>query len=128
MDDSKPHLLIVDDEPHNRDLLRRLLRSGYEVSEAADVNEALAILGGPESESISLILCDHLMPGRTGCELAEIVRQEHAEKVFVLITGYDTDSEVIRVKAEGIVADVLTKPWRSKELRALVASLTESSN
>ncbi len=129
MDDiteSKQHVLIVDDEPLNRDLLRRVLQATYELSEAADASEALDILEDPEGAGIRLILCDHLMPGKTGAELAVIVRERWPKIAFMLITGYDGDNEVLQAEASGIVDRVLAKPWRSKELRAAIAQGLEA--
>jgi len=121
MVDSKQHVLIIDDEPLNRDLLRRVLQSTYELSEAGDASEAIDILEGEEGTGIQLILCDHLMPGKTGAELAVIVRARWPSIAFMLITGYDGDEEVLQAEASGIVDKVLSKPWRSKELRAAIA-------
>ena len=126
MTELKHHLLIIDDEPLNRDLLRRLLQATYELSEAADAMEAIEILEEKDAPQIQLILCDHLMPGKTGAELAVIVRERWPEIRFMLITGYDGDEEVQRVEDEGIVQKVLSKPWRSKELRAAIAQGLES--
>lgn len=126
MTESKHHILIVDDEPLNRDLLRRLLQATYELSEAADAGEAIEVLEGEGGSPIHLILCDYLMPGKTGAELAVIVRERWPEIRFMLITGYEGDAEVERVENEGIVQKVLPKPWRSKELRAAIAQGLEA--
>lgn len=126
MADSKQHVLIIDDEPLNRDLLRRVLQSTYELSEACDASEAIGILEGAVGTGIRLILCDHLMPGKTGAELAVIVRERWPSIAFMLITGYDGDEEVLQAEASGLVDKVLSKPWRSKELRAAIASGLEA--
>ena len=65
-------LLVVDDEPLNRDLLRRTLKRDFEVVEAEDAREAMAVLEG--RADVALVLCDQLMPGRSGTELAREVR------------------------------------------------------
>jgi two-component system response regulator HupR/HoxA len=126
MAESKQHVLIVDDEPLNRDLLRRVLQATYVLSEAGDASEALAVLEGEDGAGVQLILCDHLMPGKTGAELAVIVRERWPSIAFMLITGYDGDDEVLRAEAEGIVDRVLSKPWRSTELRAAIAQGLEA--
>ena len=121
MTEAKHHILIVDDEPLNRDLLRRILQSNYELSEAAESSEALEILESESGQSIGLVLCDYLMPGRTGAELAVIVGERWPHITFMLITGFEGDEEVQRVQDEGIVYAVLSKPWRSQALRVSVA-------
>lgn len=122
MVESKQHVLIIDDEPLNRELLRRVLQSSYALSEAADASEAIELLEDAESQPVRLILCDHLMPGKTGAELAVIVRERWPAIQFMLLTGFDGDDEVKRVEEQGIVRAVLSKPWRSKDLRAAIAS------
>ncbi len=115
----KLHLLVVDDEPLNRDLLRRLLSADYRISVAEDADEALAILS--REDGVALVLCDHLMPGKTGVELARTARETRADLQFLLLTGYDQDDEVVEAKSDGAIVEVLSKPWRSTELRALIA-------
>jgi CheY-like chemotaxis protein len=127
MSESKQHVLIIDDEPLNRELLRRVLQSSYNLSEAADASEALELLEGEQGGHVRLILCDHLMPGKTGAELAVIVRERWPGISFMLITGFDGDEEVQRVEDEGIVHMVLSKPWRSKDLRAAIAQGLEAA-
>lgn len=119
--DNKPHLLIVDDEPLNRELLRRMLGAKYALSEAGDVTEAIAVL---ESEvgSVHLVLCDYLMPGRNGVELAGIIRERWPSTLFMLLTGYEEDEIIARAQEQGLVQAVVTKPWRSTELRSIIAS------
>lgn len=121
MTESRHHVLIIDDEPLNRDLLRRVLQASYQLSEAGEASEAIEILEGNANAEIDLILCDHLMPGKTGAELAVLVSERWPKIVFMLITGYDDDEEVQRALDAGIVHSVLSKPWRSQVLRAAIA-------
>lgn len=110
---------MVDDEPLNRQLLRRTLQTEYEIVEASNAFEAIDLL---ETESnVSLILCDQLMPGKTGTELAAIVRERWPAIPFLLLTGYDHDHDVVSAAESGMVRTVLPKPWRSKDLRATIA-------
>jgi two-component system response regulator HupR/HoxA len=116
-----PCLLVVDDEPLNRDLLRRTLKRDFEVVEAEDAREALVVLG--ERDDVALVLCDQLMPGRSGTELAREVRAMRPELPFVLLTGYDDDPDVTAARTGGFVAAVVAKPWQAPALRGLVARL-----
>ncbi len=125
MTEPKHHVLIIDDEPLNRDLMRRVLQSNYQLSEAGDAAEAVALLEAEGGAAVHLILCDHLMPGKTGAAFAAIVRDRWPEIAFMLITGYDGDEEVQRALDEGQVQKVLSKPWRAKELRAIIAAALE---
>ena len=120
--DSRHRLLVVDDEPHNRDLLRRLLQAKYEVEDAGDAEEAIEILEASGDAKVDLIISDHLMPGKTGAQLASIVAEKWPGTPFLLLTGYDGDKEVSEAAEKGFIKEVLSKPWRGRDLRATIAS------
>ena len=121
MGDGAPdELLVVDDEPLNRDLLKRVL-SGYEVVEAGDADEALRVLEDQRGE-VRVVLCDQLMPGRSGVELAVEVAERWPGIVFLLLTGYDDDPEVRDARHRGVVERVVAKPWRAKALRKTITA------
>lgn len=124
--DSKAHLLIVDDEPLNRELLRRMLGAQYSLSEAGDVTEAIEVMED-ESDSIRLVLCDYLMPGMNGTELAAIVRERWPSTLFMLLTGYEEDEVIAEAQKQGLVQAVVIKPWRSAELREVIASALDET-
>lgn len=112
-------VLVVDDEPLNRELLRRVLHASYEVEEAEDAQHAVVVL--ERCDSIGLVLCDHLMPGANGTELAAIVRQRWPDVPVLLLTGYDCDDEVVQAQRAGLVRQVVGKPWRARALRETIA-------
>ena len=109
-------VLIVDDEPLNRELLRRTLQRGYGIEEAEDVPRAVDVLEGCGGQ-ISIILCDQLMPGQNGTDLAAIVRERWPHIPFLLLTGYDGDDEVQEAFQTGLIREIVAKPWRGTELR-----------
>jgi CheY-like chemotaxis protein len=113
-----PRVLIVDDEPLNRDLLRRVLYKDHEVVEAGSGEEARTIV---ERGGIDLVLCDHVMPGMSGCELAREVRKISPGTVSLLLTGYEGSAEVEAARADGIIFAVLAKPWVVAALKVEVA-------
>jgi two-component system response regulator HupR/HoxA len=117
---AKPCLLVVDDEPENRDLLRRTLKRDFEVEDAEDATAALAVLS---RRRVDLMLCDQLMPGKSGTELAAEVKRRWPATRVVLLTGYDDDPEVAAAHADGRVAAVVGKPWQAARLRELIAQL-----
>lgn len=124
-DDAHVRLLVVDDEPLNRELLSRVLGRQYDVTEAKDANDALQVLEA-SGDSIRVILCDQLMPGRMGTELAADVHTRWPGTHFMLLTGYDDDPVVAEAVAKGHVHEVLAKPWRGKALKELIKSKLES--
>lgn len=112
-------LLIVDDEPLNRELLRRVLQRSYDIEEAEDAAGALEVLER-RGDEVQLILCDQLMPGKSGTELADEVRARWPDTVFMLLTGYDDDPAVTRAHADGLVERVIAKPWRGSALKRII--------
>lgn len=112
-------MLVVDDEPLNRELLRRLLGRDYVIDEAEDARQALEHLERRNGE-VCLVLCDQLMPGRSGTELAAEARERWPDVVFVLLTGFDDDPQVTAALHDGLVTQVVSKPWRAAALRALI--------
>ena len=112
-------ILVVDDDPVVRELLRSLLMgAGYSCLVAADAGEARALLAeGP----FSVLVCDVQIPGESGLELAEDLLQRGSDTAIVMITVDDdlaVAEKAIALGAHGWI----TKPVRSVELLATVAS------
>jgi len=108
-DPAPARILVVDDIEANRAMLsRRLTRRGYEVVEAADGHAALAAV---EVAEFDLILLDIMMPGLSGIDVLERLRQTHAPSMLpVIMVTAKTESESI-VEALGKGAnDYVTKP------------------
>jgi len=78
------HVLVVDDEPRVRNMLRRyLVEEGFKVSDVADGAGMRAVL---KREPIHLVLLDLMMPGEDGLSLARYIRQ-HSEIPIIMLTG-----------------------------------------
>jgi len=106
-------IMLVDDDAEVRTLVRTTLPSeGFEIAEAADGDEALALA---EDGPTDLVLLDWHMPGRSGEEvLAELKRRYPELPVIVLTAQLDRRH---RVRAEELGADAfLTKPFSPLQL------------
>jgi CheY-like chemotaxis protein len=82
-------VLLVDDESLIRRLTARaLIEADYDVIEAADGDEALALLrsGTP----VDVVISDVMMPRMSGLELAERVKEEFPQLRMILISGYES--------------------------------------
>jgi len=107
-----PHLLVVDDDPRLRDLLRRFLeREGFRVTAAGDAAEARHLL---KLMHFDLIVLDVMMPGESGLELTEAVRRERDIPV-VLLTARGAPEDRIAGFERG-ADDYLAKPFEPREL------------
>jgi PAS domain S-box-containing protein len=88
-------VLVVEDEPSVRAIMKRALEdAGYCVLEAGRAPEALEILGR-QSGKLSLVLTDVVMPGNSGPDLADHIR-ELSPYIPVLFTSGYTDGEIAR--------------------------------
>jgi CheY-like chemotaxis protein len=120
--EAKRVLLVVDDEPLNRDILKRLFYGQFEILEAGHGLDAQSIL---EERIVDLVICDHLMPGMTGAELTRLARQKWPTTVCLLLTGYDDDPMVTVASKEGAIFEVVAKPWLVAQMMAVVSRALE---
>lgn len=115
------HLLIVDDNAMNRDMLaRRLEREGYYVTTAIGGRQALDLL---EKESFDLMLLDILMPDMDGYEVLEQLKANDATRdlpVIMLTAVNEVESvkHCIDLGAE----DYLIKPFNAVLLKSRIAA------
>ncbi len=114
-------ILVVDDEPPFRALLRDILEgAGHGVTEARDGAEALAFL---ERTTYDLVLTDRRMPAVDGLELLRRVRARTSPPPVVVLTAHGSIPEAVEAVRLG-AADYIAKPLPSPEaLVDLVASL-----
>ena len=125
--DNKKKILIADDESSLRTLLKAVIsteNSKYEIVEAEDGDQALAKI---ESEKPDLVILDVMMPGHTGFEVCEKVKQDaNLKNTIVLILtakGQQTDKEW----AKSVGADCfLSKPFSPLELLKTIEELLGS--
>jgi DNA-binding response OmpR family regulator len=115
------HILVVDDNEMNRDMLsRRLLRQGHTVDMAEDGRQALDKL---ETCAYDLVLLDIMMPVMNGFELLERLRAEERFRHLpvVMISALDDADSVTRAIGMG-ADDHLPKPFNPQILRARVGA------
>ena len=112
-------ILVVDDDPHIRELVRHFLRNeGFDVHEAADGEEALAKL---ESVKADLVILDIMMPNKDGWELCRELR-EHFDMPLLMLTAMGETPQKIKGFQLG-TDDYLVKPFEPLELVARVKAL-----
>jgi two-component system response regulator AtoC len=115
-------VLVVDDEENLRHMLQILLRrEGYEAVGAASVEAAIGEL---ELHPFDVILVDLRMPGRTGLDLVDEVRQRRLATTVVVMTAYGSKEVAIEAMKRGAY-DYLSKPFESDELVLLLRKAEE---
>src|ERR1700709_1055760 len=110
---SSGRILIADDEPSVRDSVGyALAQEGFEVTPAADGDEASSLLG--DGIPFDLLILDIMMPGPSGLDICRDVRARSAVPIIVLTAK---DAEVDKVVGLEVGADdYVTKPFSVREL------------
>jgi DNA-binding response OmpR family regulator len=111
---ARPVVLVVDDDPWIRRLLRDALAGEADV---ADVDSGEAALAWLAEHAASAVLTDQRMGGMSGQDLLRLAREAGVSAPFALLTGMDDSPE------EPGFAAVLVKPFPLAQARALVARL-----
>jgi len=118
-------ILIVDDNPVNRAILRRRLeRLGYETERADSGYRALEILAA--SHDVDLVLLDMMMPGMSGFEVLQRRRADPRllDIPFIVISALDEQESIVRSIELG-AEDYLLKPFDATLLRARISASLE---
>jgi len=117
-------ILVVDDEPNMRKVLRAMLEhDGYEAHLAEDGAAALKFLG---DHHVDIVITDLRMPGVDGMGLLRHVIAEKAEIPVIMITAHGTvDTAVEAIKMGAF--DYITKPFERRVLRDVVAKAARTS-
>ena len=121
----KLKILVVDDESRMRKLVKDFLKKkGYEVVEAADGEEALDVFF--EDKSISLIICDVMMPKMYGFDVVKESRQ-YSQVPIIMLTAKGDESDELNGFDLG-VDEYISKPFSPKILVARVEAILRRSN
>jgi two-component system OmpR family response regulator len=112
-------ILVVDDDPHIRELLKVfLLQEGFEVLEAIHGADALSIL---ETTTVDLVILDIMMPQMDGWELCRELR-EHYEMPLLMLTAKGETAQKVKGFQLG-TDDYMVKPFEPAELVVRVKAL-----
>lgn len=108
-------ILIVEDEPVTREVLKRLLlAAGYQVTESADGAEAWQLL---QSIRIPVVISDWEMPEMEGLDLCRKIRSRASEYTyFIMLTAKSGRAEYLEAM-DGGVDDFLAKPLDAVDLQ-----------
>lgn len=118
------HILVVDDNAANRDLLsRRLKREAYRVTSAAEGADALALI---TAERFDLVLLDLMMPGLSGFEVLSRLKADESTRHLpvIMISALDELDSTVRCIEAG-AEDYLPKPFNPVLLRARIGACLE---
>ena len=115
-------ILIVDDEKHTRDGLRRLLEDDYDTYVAADVAGAMDVL---EREQIDVLLTDLRLGGEDGMSLIERAIKMPRPPICIMMTAYGSVDTAVEAMKRGAY-DFVTKPLNLDKVEILIARALNS--
>jgi DNA-binding response OmpR family regulator len=110
-------ILVVDDDPNIRELIRRTL-SEYSVT-TSNAHDAMRIIN---EGSVTLLVTDFSMPGKTGLDLLSIVKRKYKIPV-IMITGYTDKLEYLATRADA----VLGKPFTIEQLKNTIINILDKN-
>lgn len=117
--EDKPNILVVDDEPSIRKLVRVNLEArGYAVTEVDSGQEALSLFS---RQAFDLIILDLVMPGTGGIEVCTRIREQSDVPIIVLSAHGEEELKVQALNAGA--DDFVTKPFGHEELLARMRAL-----
>ncbi len=112
-----PKILLVDDDPDNLKIVKRLLeKEGYSVESATSGKDGLSLL---DSYRPDLVLLDVNMPGMDGLETIQLLKRKENAAAVVFVTANTATEDVIRGLDAGAL-DYISKPFSGLELLARV--------
>lgn len=117
------HILIVEDDPNIRKLVRvNLAKRGYTVSEAGDSHQAMGLF---QEIPVDLVLLDLVLPGLSGVDICTWIRARSEVPIIILSARLEEDLKVAALDAGA--DDYVTKPFNAEELLARVRAFLRRS-
>lgn len=117
-----PSVLIVDDEKHTREGLQQALSDTYDVSVAANADEAFNLM---DAEEFSVIVTDLRMPGKSGLKIIDKALSLPYRPAVIMMTAYGNIETAVEAMKRGAV-DFLTKPVNIERLELLIQRALKS--
>jgi DNA-binding response OmpR family regulator len=113
----EPVVLIVEDEQDIAQTYRLWLDEEYDLRMAADGDEGIELL----DESVDVVLLDRKMPGLSGDEVLERIREQGLDCRVAMVTAVEPDFDILEMGFDAY----LTKPVEADQLRETVRNLLE---
>ncbi len=117
-------ILVVDDEQSMRDFLKILLiKDGHNVVTAKNGDQALSLL---DKQAFDLVISDIRMPGMSGLELLEAIREHYGDLPVIMITAFASPDDAVKAMKNGAY-DYISKPFNVDEIKSVIHSATNKS-
>ena len=122
MNSLQPTVLIVDDEKHTRDGLRRLLENDYDTYVAEDIRGAMDVM---EREPIDVLITDLRLAGEDGMTLIDRALKLPHPPIAIMMTAYGSVDTAVEAMKRGAY-DFVTKPLNLDKVEMLIARALQS--
>jgi two-component system phosphate regulon response regulator PhoB len=122
----RSRILIVEDEPEIREMIRFVLQpKGFTIDEADNALDARKLLG---QHSYDLILMDWMLPGRSGLDLTRELKHDAPRSTpIIMLTAKSDEADKVQGLDSG-ADDYITKPFSTKELVARINAVIRRSS
>ena len=111
---AKKKVLVVDDEPNVRRLLRNILSKNFDILEAEDGSQAITVA---KTQQPNVILMDMMMPKMDGLTACHMIKNDPATKAIPVIMVTATNFELnIKLSEQMGASGYVTKPFSTQEL------------
>jgi len=118
-------ILVVDDERSMRDFLKILLtKEGHQVTTAPNGTDALAHL---RNNNCDLVITDIRMPGMSGLDLLEAVKEDFPDLPVIMITAFASPNDAVHAMKFGAF-DYISKPFNVDEIKSVINSAIKKGN
>lgn len=117
-------ILVVDDEKHTRQGLQMALSENYDVSSAANADEALRLM---QTQNFDAIITDLRMSGKSGLNLIDEAIRMPNKPACIMMTAYGNIDVAVEAMKHG-ASDFLTKPIDIDRLETILARALEKRN
>jgi len=114
-DDDRPRILVIDDEERVGQAFALWLDDGHRVETATSGEEGLEML----TDDVDVVLLDRHMPGLSGSEVLERIREEGYDCRVAMVTAVDPDLDIVDLPFD----DYVSKPVDRESLRAVIDRL-----
>ena len=110
-----PRILYIDDEVINLELLQLTFMNDFEVLIAESAEKGLNLLA--LNPDINVLISDLKMPVMNGLDFIKVVKENHPEKVCMLLTGFMESDVMLEGFNQELIFRYLMKPWNKDELK-----------
>jgi excisionase family DNA binding protein len=106
-------VLVVDDDPMIRELLKEIIQDQHHVVKSADSGESA--LDEIKKQHFDLIFLDLLLPGISGIKLLEAIKEKDKNAVVVIVTAFADEPVALKAMSQGPLL-MIRKPFREKDI------------